>query len=497
MITQRIVTLAIDNADLQYQRCWDTLSKVKLLDTKRSFGSEFLDFQPLLCQALLQLEKTYHTIAKEKERLIQRKSDLSEMWFNRRMKTLGRYQEAIEKCIYIGKALGDSFAWIFYENEMPLLVEHLKHEELSHLPSGIGAAGELAFVKEAQGFGKCLIIYHGITTFLRLGDVSFFDFSSRRIVDLGELKTRKIDEEHLGVTVVFAGWRPEKPSMSIEQTQGISKKNDVSPTQPLLADLPSKMKDRLGRQLKNMAISLNQRNKKPDNEKSTSAGLHIEELTQLYSKLKVSSFVFQKVGPGLLLMGYRNRPQSLSAKLLGKSRTNLEKMLREVKANIYSILDQTRSDNLIYNGMFYYDIHGRAFSLLGTIPLFWWPLDLEFIKAVMFQDVIIFTIFNPLHFIKKLENTGWLVEHNGETEEYTVTRMNNGSGSQLENFGYFIKLIQNYLFKEEGVVEVINNTYATITEEGLQANTRVEIHLQQVFGIDPKLVGYTPPADST
>ena len=38
----------------------------------------------------------------------------------------------------------------------------------------------------------------------------------------------------------------------------------------------------------------------------------------------------------------------------------------------------------------------------------------------------------------------------------------------------------------------VNNTYATIVEEGLQDNTRVELHLQQVFGSDPNLAGDTP-----
>jgi len=220
------------------------------------------------------------------------------------------------------------------------------------------------------------------------------------------------------------------------------------------------------------------------------AKVQIEELKQLYSKLKTSRFVYQKVGPGLLLMAYRSRPQSLSAKLMGRSRINLDKRLNEVQDNVRSILDQTRSDNIIYNSSFYYDSRGRALSLAGTVPVFWWPLDIEFIRAVIFQDVFVITIFNPLHLVKKLENIGWKAEHNAENGVYIVTKEGDGSNTRMENFSYFMKLIQNYLFREEAVVDVINNTFATMAQEGLPANTRIELHIQQVFGSDPKLSGH-------
>jgi len=490
MIAQSSIKSVIDKASLQYRRCWITLRKVKLLDVKRIFGKDFLNFQPTLCQALLQLEKTYQTIAWEKEGFIQRKRDLSETWFNQRMKTLARYQEAIEKCIYIGKSLGDSFAWIFYEHERALLIEHLKHEELSHLPSGLGAVGELAFVKNVQGFGRCLVIYHGITTFLRLGDVSFYDFSSRKVVDLGELKTRQIDKEHVEVTVVFAGWQPEKPTMPIGQAGPIPAGNDVPTKRPLLANLSPKMKGRLGRQLRAMATSLGRRDKEPDREASMNIGIHIEELRQLYSKLKTSRFVYQRVGPGLLLMAYRNRSQSLSSKLIGRSRINIDKSLAEVPGYVRSILDETRSDNVLYNSSFYYDSHGRALSLAGTVPVFWWPLQIDFIRAVIFQDVFVITIFNPLYLLAKLERIGWKAEHDTETGIYTLTKEGYGSNMRMENFSYFMKLIQNYLFREEAVVDIINDAFATMGKEDLPTNTRIELHVQQVFGSDPKLSGH-------
>lgn len=480
MITQSNIKSLIDKVSEKYQQCWIMLRRIKMLEGNQTLENDILNFQPVLCKAMLQLEKVHQTIAQEKESLIQKKRDLSIAWFNRRMKTLARYQDALEKCLCIGKALGDSFAWIFYENERHLLVEHLKHDEVLHLPSGIGGIGEMAFIEKAQGLGKCLIIYHGITTFLRLGDVSFFDFSSGRIVDLGELKTRQIDNENVEVTIVFAGWQPEKPSMPIWQENPTLGTNS-SQLHPLLTDLPTKMKSRLGRQLRAMASSLSQRDKKPDREKAMNGQMHIEELNQLYLKLKTSRFIYQKAGSGLLLMGYRNRAQSLSAKLVGRSQISLEKKLGDFQNNVYTILDQTEKDNIIYRSLFYYDEQGKVASLAGTVPVFWWPLDIEFIKAVIFQDVVIITIFNPIHFIKKLKDSGWKTERSEATGAYTAIQETMSPKMKIENFSYFMKLIQNHLFREEAVVEIINDAIGTIGQESLPANIKVELSIQQFF----------------
>jgi hypothetical protein len=31
------------------------------------------------------------------------------------------------------------------------------------------------------------------------------------------------------------------------------------------------------------------------------------------------------------------------------------------------------------------------------VPLFWWPLDVEAIEAILFHDVWVFSVYNPAH----------------------------------------------------------------------------------------------------
>ena len=55
-------------------------------------------------------------------------------------------------------------------------------------PPGIGGRGELAFIDSVY-CETHFILYHGITTFLRLGDISFIERESWRVTHIGELKT--------------------------------------------------------------------------------------------------------------------------------------------------------------------------------------------------------------------------------------------------------------------------------------------------------------------
>ena len=94
--------------------------------------------------------------------------------------------------IAIGRSLGDSFAWFFYHSERKHLEEHLKHERQLHMPPGIGGIGELEFLDKTRVIDNHLVIYHGTTTFLRIGDVSFLDMKTLRLTAIGELKTKEI-----------------------------------------------------------------------------------------------------------------------------------------------------------------------------------------------------------------------------------------------------------------------------------------------------------------
>lgn len=131
----------------------------------------------------------YRTLHQEKLAAISKKDRLSSEWFRHRLKLISDYQEAIKTTISVGKCLGDSFAWTFYRNERQYLEEHYKHHKQLQSPPGTGGEGELGFLDAFGVVNGHIALYHGLTTFLRLGDFSFVDLKKRSLTAIAELKT--------------------------------------------------------------------------------------------------------------------------------------------------------------------------------------------------------------------------------------------------------------------------------------------------------------------
>ena len=64
-----------------------------------------------------------------------------------------------------------------------------------YAPPGIGGLGELNFIEDARLVKGHLGLYHGMTTFLRLGDISFINMEGLSLSAVAELKTTKIAED--------------------------------------------------------------------------------------------------------------------------------------------------------------------------------------------------------------------------------------------------------------------------------------------------------------
>lgn len=491
LITMGNVRDVLDLTYQTYDKCWNTLIKFEGSKLDQDFYPELMSFQPMLCRGMLKLEKIFRSISQEKRRLIIRKKSLSIKWFKQRMKNLSDYQKAIEQCIWIGKSLGDAFVWIFYENERTLLAEHRKHKEICHLPVGIGGIGELAFITQVKKLGDCLIIYHGITTILRHGDISLFDLKQKKIVAIGDLKSEQDGEGVAKVRFVCAGLTPkdvDKINRSFQKSSvevpNSTKKID------LIADLPSLIREHLTHQLKQISSALEEREQGPYFKSARAVKDHINELNLLYANLKTSKFVYQAASPSLLLLAYKYRKQSFSSKLLGKSRIDFPAKLKKIESGISSIIDPSLTDSLLYYGMFYYTKKGTVLNLPGTVPLFWWPLDKEFVREIVFQEVFVFTFFNPRHFLIKLEANGFTVEHDEGKNIFKVSKDINGIMHVMDPFNDYFRLIMNKLLSEDAVIDILNEVYRTVGEHDLppDAPYKIPIDFEQSFST-PKDIG--------
>ncbi len=473
MTTKSGIKKLIDSTETQYLKCWDILCSFKNYNSNPDSAQRILEFQPILSSAIYSLEKKYCAIHQDKEKIIKRKNVLSPTWFRNKLKLFSDYQSAIKSAISIGKSIGDAFAWFFYQNERGHLIEHLKHKKVSHMPTGIGGIGELEFLRKIRGIEGHLTIYHGTTNILRLGDVSFIDLKTLELTAIGEIKTKKIDQQTIQISLFLIGPKiPERFTISTHIKKGES----------FEIDLPDKMKSRLKRQIKNIAQSFESL---PNTKLTTKNELfdktYIPELNILARNLKTSTFTYRKAGNGLLLVAYKNNHNSLSSKVMGSSTFNGNKKLDKLVNEAFQIIDKTSTENSIGINSLHYSKDSECKIMPGMVPTFWWPIGVDFLKKIYFHDALIFTLFNPLYILRRLKSFGFTIDWDENRRKYKLTQKSNEAGLQLENFDFFLKLVSECLFSEEMIFELIERIVGEFKSNQLPLNTRIQLQIFQLF----------------
>jgi hypothetical protein len=476
MISKIEIKTIIDEAEKVYLECWDTLLAIRTPD--KIDKQDFLNFQPKIAQILFKLDKTYRILHQEKQNYIGRKQKFSPTWFKRRLVLIRKYQDAIKDTIAIGKVLGDAFAWVFYEGEREYLKAHLAHQKNFHVPPGIGGKGELELIKKAPLIGNRLLIYHQLTNFLRIGDVSLFDLKQKRLQALGEIKTVEIEPGKLEIHLSFLG-----PSNRFEDQPAMQVNDKELFDNSSLSPLPHYFASKLQKQLEEIAQSFNIA-KDDGNTNNMYGDVHFHELSQLLIQLKKSSVAYQKVGDGLLLIGMKEHRKALSTRIMVDSSKDIIDKLNDLPAFVQEIVDTTSKDNSIAISSWHIP-NPKDQLHLGLMPIFWWPVEPNLIKQIIFREVHIFALFNPIHFISKLQDIGLQII--SKDKNYLVTAPNVGRISRhIENFNYFINLIVTYLFEEETVVRIIRDFLLLINskiESGeLPETAIVELSLRQHMG---------------
>jgi hypothetical protein len=151
-----------------------------------------------------------------------------------------------------------------------------------------------------------LLIYHGTTSFLRMGDVSFIDLNTLKVAAIGELKTQKLNERELGLKLaLISGRRDLSPDLS-------QMRHGTALAQPLDPKLETKLKrqtertgDAFGRALTAMKDAV----------RDSRGKFHFTELDDVISRAGSRRPAYAKAGPSLeVAMRYR-RGRSLSARL--------------------------------------------------------------------------------------------------------------------------------------------------------------------------------------
>ena len=469
-IGRRRVRACIDGAEKSFAQCWRTLVAIK---TMKVDGKEMFEFQPNLATALFGLDDIYRRLTEARKRLIRDKASHPTAWFERRMRSSDKDLKGLRSAIDVGRSLGDAFAWLFYKQDQPLLERHFQQPLNPHTPAGIGGIGELEFVRQIRPPGF-FALYHGITTFLRIGDVSFYDLKTRSISAIGELKSTPVGPGELTIRVHLIG----KMGSTIPFVDH-ARKVEIRARAPNEPDNHAPFQARLNKQLKLAAQVA--RAEATSRKASLLDAYHMKELGLFAEQLSETGIAYQQVGKGLLIAGAAAfRGRSLSGRIFSRTSDKFVlKRMRKITRHVTALADPTLPDNSIYFSEFDNCVR------LGWPPLFWYPCEANFLEALYFQRLMLATVYNPAHLFKRLRTRGYQVAlqpaEGGAPPAIEVTKKTPNGVMRIEHFDFFLRLIQQRFMREERIIEMLDAGASEAPQIGPGEAARVQFSFVHMF----------------
>jgi len=365
----------------------------------------------------------------------------------------------------IGRDIGDAFAWAFLREDQKLIEKHFSHPPNPHTPPGIGGRGELEFVRQFRPAGF-LMLYHGITSFLRIGDVSFVDLRSGRVTAIGELKSKPSGPGKLTATLVILGSDREKLPFrtDIPESEPNEKKRS-SLIDPFFQET-------LKRQSKEIASALRQR--EAEHKTDLRDAYYIDELAQFAVQLSTKRLAFQRIGRGMVLAGccpYRGR--SLSSRIYSAIKeASVLKRMAKIRENVAVILDPSLTDN----GIIFSELDNSI--RFGQTPLFWFPCNIDFLEKIYFLRAITATLLNPAHLLKNLRDHGYEVQteqHGRNPPVFTVSKRLASTIAGIEQFDFFLRLMQQRFMREEKIMEMFESCLSEMQKISSTQSIRMQM----------------------
>jgi hypothetical protein len=365
------------------------------------------------------------------------------------MRLLKVFKNGIDNVTAMGKSLGDAFVWHFYQLDLPELVRNLDYPEIRFFPTGTGGIGELKFIKTHFIFNDHFIILHGISNFLRIGDISFFSLKDGRLSAIGEIKTKGVGENKINVSVtalnVFGrNIIDENLFKEIEIDETIDFKEYFDP-------------GRFKRQINRTNDFLRLKEKRGNEiDKLIYDRYFVREFEDVVEGLKKKDFSLKRVDSDILFAANRLSCKKFSKRIFIKQdAVRLKKFEPEIEKAIISILNTDKPNYQIQFGSVHFDSHFKTRILIGCAPLFWYPIKPIILKQIYFLEIYVLTLFNPTNFLADLSEIGIELIKDEVTNKPFFGKKGKKGIIKIEYFNYFFSLIENSLHTPKAVVSMI------------------------------------------
>lgn len=447
VISEEEAKREINKAEKILSKSFDRLLALKRAD--KNFKDYILTFQPELAECLYGLMTFYRKLKTEARDIISKKRLYSLEEFSKLMAQNKKFADTVKKAIEMGKRLGDAFVWFFYQGNLSELEKHFNHESTGLFVAGIGGRGEIEFIKNTPVLNGCLVLYHGITSMLRIGDFSLYGFDMG-IVGIGELKS-----EQVGQNIEVRAYITSKIKLDFElQSDALSK------TQ--LAEKPALnpvVAARLKKQLPIHKKALHTR--KADMEISKIA--HFEY--NLIDELEQNDVVLNN-DKSLLLLATRAKTSGLFEML----NENDDGVLPEC---LHSMAEQMILPNSAYNRF----IVGAITTNMSYSrkPILWWEIHDNVCKSIYFGRLRISTVFNPAQMIQHYVDKGYSVVNSTNMRQIKLRKIVDDYKTEFGNFEMLFDLISHSLLKTEYVIELSDKVIADTENGKFPPNAKIDM----------------------
>lgn len=458
-ISNRMVSEALSSAEQRLEWCIGVVGILSGYKSDIAKVEDIRDFQLRLYEIISDVEQVYRVIKREEKRLIGRKSSYNSNWFNKRMSQLAGYSQILREGLTLARAVGDGFAWFFYERDPQIIEQHLKHQPQILLPPDLGGAGERLLLENLRSGDGKFLLYHGITSVLRIGDFSFIDITSLRVVGLAELKTSRIDPQRINLSLsIISGEKDLLPKFYIPAEIDAGQSQFPVDSRALLS---ASMRARLVRQMDVMEEAIASAKKVRNGlEVSEDLEFHYHHLEEVVRRSHSGGFEYVKAGEGLVIAAWRMPgPRPYGVRETERRIASTLDFAADLPAWAMKILDPDSEWNSLAVGVLGGEARLKPRSI--GLPFFSWPVDPAVLSDIAFERVIVVTLYNPAHLIKRLHSNGYEIELGENGKLVRATKQLGQTHVALENYDCFLSLVPWTLMTEHAVMTIIEQTLET------------------------------------
>ena len=464
IITKEFVKEKISSAETTLDECFEMLLDFK--HGRGDLGDILANFQPKLAECLYQLMQFYHELQKEKKHLISQKEKYSKQEFSTMMANNASFSKVVSQTIEIGKNIGDAYVWFFFRDNRSELDKHFQHNTTGLYVGGIGGLGELEFIKNAPTLNGLYVLYHGITTMLRIGDFSLYD-GTHGIVGVGELKTKPAGD-FLNITANITS-RLDAFPYDITEIKAQSSRNGDK-IKEMEKDFP-RLKQQLGVHTELLNIK----------DAKHSSDLYASYEYNLINKLSTDNPVALNSDKSLLLLASWSKEKCLFD-VLYVPEADYE-IPQDLKKAALLLTEPPSQYNEFIIGKL-----NTQISLL-SIPILWWKINDVVCKDLYFLKIDIATVFNPAKLLQFYIDDGFSISNPGKLKDFEISKEIDGHRISIGNFESICYLITNSLMKTRDVYAFSRKVIDSIEKGQFTANSRIDmqIHLNN-FGKPKKII---------